>query len=573
MSEWNAYLKTAGLGQVLTSKSKDLAGRGANILAEGAALGLGIGSAEHFLKKLDRKFEQKMNKKSSAYDFAFRSLLTYLRALYQLHQFMHWRTKGQPFYGDHLLFQRLYEKAGVELDSVAEKAIGLSNDVDVIDPQEHSAQTAELLKTFQLTPAGALDAEKGFLALIKQVRGNLGEGLTDGLDNMLQEIADTHEGHVYLLQQRVAGGEKTAGVYRLADLQSTLAKQENQPGMLEKYRRTTGEAGAVLGAIGGGYGAGELASRARLGGKGRFLTSALGTLGGATLGGLAGNAPGTVARTQRLQKVLKETPQMTLPTKQASLDRALGSLYTEYGPPLQKHAAVTFFNYTLDKDRLDQEALGKSFCKMASASSIDPWVMAHRVVRSYANIVKMASGRPSQAQELAKFYVGWADEMIKKANILTSMGNLASKAKAVGGAVLPSLQSSKTLATKGVIKSEMPAMGQRVNRSMSKQQALQNMGGGSVARGKQLHQQGIAEGRMKADLQSQGWTPPAQAAQPRVIQGAPPPAPTQAAQPAAQQTPWGDYLRGGAVVGGLGLGGAAMMGGEPQPAYGEAYAQ
>jgi DNA-binding ferritin-like protein len=240
-----------------------------------------------------------------SYENVFQRLMAYLRALYELHQWMHWRTKGQTFYGDHQLFQRMYEKVADELDGLAEKAIGLSNNVDVIDPKGNAVAAADVLEDFQFSPEGALAAERGFIGLVKDVRDNLGENLTDGLDNFLQGLSDTHEGHIYLLQQRTPTAQKVA-----------------------------------------------------------------------------------------------------------ALDRSLGAIYQKYGPPLEKSAAASFYSYRLDKAKLDQAALGAQFCKLAHASGIDPWVAAINVVKNYSAIAKMASAEDSKAQELSKFYVDWANNLI-----------------------------------------------------------------------------------------------------------------------------------------------------------------
>lgn len=128
------------------------------------------------------------------------------------------------------------------------------------------------------------------------------------------------------------------------------------------------------------------------------------------------------------------------PVKQAALDQTLGKLYREYGPSLQKHAAARFYS-TLDKAQLDQAALGAPFCKLAAASQMDPWKMAVQVVRSYPNLVKTASGRPSQVQELAQFYVDWGDEILKSAAVRPAAGLFSKLKTFVGGKPTPKIPS------------------------------------------------------------------------------------------------------------------------------------
>lgn len=139
-------------------------------------------------------------------------VLVHLKYLAALHQNHHWTAFGDPYYGDHLLFQRLYEGASGEIDTVAEKAIGLGCTANVDLALVHSQllklvcntgfasmipQSNELVKK-------SLMAELNFLAFMNHICSSLKEcGLmTHGLDNLLAGIEDKHEGHVYLLKQR-----------------------------------------------------------------------------------------------------------------------------------------------------------------------------------------------------------------------------------------------------------------------------------------------------------------------------------------------------------------------------------
>lgn len=150
-------------------------------------------------------------------------LLSYLRALYQMYQHMHWKAEGPNYYSDHLLYQRLYEGVEDELDGVAEKIIGLHNDphmIDSITDSATAAQAVEMLmedrhdpETFQKT---AIRAERILLKLIKQL---MEEDTTDGLEDMLQGLANKHEEHLYLLQQR---NRSAAVISRLTKIASDL---------------------------------------------------------------------------------------------------------------------------------------------------------------------------------------------------------------------------------------------------------------------------------------------------------------------------------------------------------------
>lgn len=138
------------------------------------------------------------------------ALLSLLRAVYQMHQAAHWQSRGGAYYGDHLLFQRLYEAMLKEIDSVAERAVGMGGPA-MVDPIAQAVQTHAMIESVRgvgrviqsardLVAIG-LEAEKAVLFGIDEMTRR---SQTQGTQNLLQGIADTHEGHVYLLQQRLA---------------------------------------------------------------------------------------------------------------------------------------------------------------------------------------------------------------------------------------------------------------------------------------------------------------------------------------------------------------------------------
>lgn len=141
-------------------------------------------------------------------------VLVYLKHLAALHQNHHWTCVGDPYYGDHLLFERLYGDIPGEIDSIAEKAIGLGCTANV-DLQLVHSQLLKLISgsgSATMIPQStdlakkSLMAEMNFLAVMKHLCDSLKEcGLmTHGLDNLLAGIEDKHEGHVYLLKQRIS---------------------------------------------------------------------------------------------------------------------------------------------------------------------------------------------------------------------------------------------------------------------------------------------------------------------------------------------------------------------------------
>lgn len=130
------------------------------------------------------------------------NLLPYLRALSQMYQHAHWKSEGKNYYGDHLLFERLYDGVNDEIDVVAEKIIGVSGETDAVNVEGDIETATDLAKTMlegKDFVSQAINAEKGLIELIGQLMG--GEQ-TDGVEDMLQGIASQHEEHLYLLQQR-----------------------------------------------------------------------------------------------------------------------------------------------------------------------------------------------------------------------------------------------------------------------------------------------------------------------------------------------------------------------------------
>jgi DNA-binding ferritin-like protein len=133
------------------------------------------------------------------------SILWFLRIQ---HQQVHWLSKGPNYYGDHLLFARLYEAVDGELDQLAEKIIGLDGPVPPMHGPQGALLVAAQFAKFEEIEDLAMRAtmsEKMFLSSLKKVYDCLEERgeLTMGLDDLLQAFANTHETHLYLLQQRV----------------------------------------------------------------------------------------------------------------------------------------------------------------------------------------------------------------------------------------------------------------------------------------------------------------------------------------------------------------------------------
>jgi hypothetical protein len=241
----------------------------------------------------------------------------------------------------------------------------------------------------------------------------------------------------------------------------------------------------------------------------------------------------------KLRNPVKKTPE-TKEKKASSLDLALGQLLMKFGPSMQKHAALDFFTYRLDKELLDQQALGAPFCKLASRSGLDPWQMARRIVESYVNIEKVASGPYSKAKELAQFYVQWADQIVKQAGFISNMKGVASAMAAKPAAPMAAVQKTKSFVG-----------------NMKNVSAATNRAGQMSAYGKPA---AVASQPAAAVQKTQKlMTPYGKPAAAGAGAGATPGKPSQL----------GNVLAGTAVLGGVGLGANAMLGSDSnaQPQY------
>lgn len=139
-------------------------------------------------------------------------LLVHLKYLAMVHQNHHWVAKGDAFYGDHLLYQRLYEGATGEIDQVAEKVVGVGTHENV-DLYLQISQLNRLIQGYGSTQTipqqtelakRSLLAEMNFLVVTSKLVESMKELglLTRGIDNMIAGIEDAHEGAIYLLKQR-----------------------------------------------------------------------------------------------------------------------------------------------------------------------------------------------------------------------------------------------------------------------------------------------------------------------------------------------------------------------------------
>lgn len=137
-------------------------------------------------------------------------LLGMLRALHWLHWTNHWQAKGNPSYGDHILFERLYAGIVDEIDTLAEKLVGTFGS-GAVDALRQVSMIQDWLASWMSKGdteiARALAAENQFQGQVRAVYEEVKSagGMTLGLDDFLMSVANAHETNVYLLRQRLGG--------------------------------------------------------------------------------------------------------------------------------------------------------------------------------------------------------------------------------------------------------------------------------------------------------------------------------------------------------------------------------
>lgn len=125
----------------------------------------------------------------------------------------HHITRGTGFAGDHVkIYKKVYKAYDDAYDRAAEKAVGMTHE-SVACPLVTLPAAAQIVTKYsqpckttalQIAQQG-LAIERNFLGFIESSLKNLrasGE-LTAGIENMLGDIADTHENFAYFLGQRI----------------------------------------------------------------------------------------------------------------------------------------------------------------------------------------------------------------------------------------------------------------------------------------------------------------------------------------------------------------------------------
>jgi DNA-binding ferritin-like protein len=136
-------------------------------------------------------------------------ILAHLRAQHWNYWTTHWQVKGKAFYGDHLLFERLYgAELAIEIDTLAEKLVGYfgSESVTAAPQIQQAASWVSFWAEIQCPYQRGLKSEKDFQIIVAKAYDVLkgSAEMTLGLDDFLMAMANRHETNIYLLQQRIS---------------------------------------------------------------------------------------------------------------------------------------------------------------------------------------------------------------------------------------------------------------------------------------------------------------------------------------------------------------------------------
>ena len=133
-----------------------------------------------------------------------------IRGLHHLYWSMHWIAQGDPAYGDHLLYERLYKARVEEIDGIAEQLV-LIGGPRMVSPADSWTEAGEFLTKALNGPAGEAPAKTlataTMLGLRTVVAAEKAFRASDdvnalGVNNLLAGIAQSLNEALYLLRQR-----------------------------------------------------------------------------------------------------------------------------------------------------------------------------------------------------------------------------------------------------------------------------------------------------------------------------------------------------------------------------------
>lgn len=167
----------------------------------------------------------------------FRQWIGMHRAIIAWFHAAHHVTKGTGFGGDHVnIYGEIYTTLDTDLDGIVEKGIGLTGDETLADPVSSLSMAAGLLaqqpssanQDAETIACNAFEVIKYYVKSIESIYSQFEAcGMSLGLDDLLQGLANQYETYVYLLQQRSRGTIQESIVNK-RQLRKTLRKAINE---------------------------------------------------------------------------------------------------------------------------------------------------------------------------------------------------------------------------------------------------------------------------------------------------------------------------------------------------------
>jgi DNA-binding ferritin-like protein len=124
-----------------------------------------------------------------------------LRASHHVYWTLHWKSKGQPFYGDHLLFERLYTGRVEEIDGLAEIIAGHFGS-DKLDAVQSWTDALEVVKAMMASPTPIGIAQMVLDAVEVANESCATCKYPASTQNFISGVGTNHLSALYLLKQR-----------------------------------------------------------------------------------------------------------------------------------------------------------------------------------------------------------------------------------------------------------------------------------------------------------------------------------------------------------------------------------
>lgn len=136
---------------------------------------------------------------------AMLNLWAKLRMAHHLYWTLHWQAKGSSFYGDHSLFQGLYQARIEEIDNLAE-LIAAHYGSSQLDPVRSWAMAQECIMGAVGAPSPVSIAEMVLEAVEEANEACMECAYPAGTTNLIADIGTNHLKALYMLKQRYMAG-------------------------------------------------------------------------------------------------------------------------------------------------------------------------------------------------------------------------------------------------------------------------------------------------------------------------------------------------------------------------------